>query len=127
MYAVPRHLLVALTLTVSAASAVAQDSSRTAGQPRARVTVSQHEFRVLFPPDTATTWGWSGQSDPGYYPLYAWSVQIDGMHGPQRLSFIARRDTSGARRFTSLDSLVAQATSSLCNPIYPRPLKTPPY
>ncbi len=79
------------------------------------VSVTRQELRVVFPRDTATTWGWPERLAPGHQARYDWIVSIDGVDGPKVLRMLV--DGSGApeaRRFASLESLVASASPSFC-------------
>lgn len=80
----------------------------------ARVTVSRTLVRVEFAPDTSGFWGWSVRNDPGYRPMYTWSVLVGGMDGPQTLSLTVQRQEPGAAEFTTLDSLVKRGKASFC-------------
>jgi alpha-tubulin suppressor-like RCC1 family protein len=84
--------------------------------PPARVTVSRREVRVVFPPDDGKAWGWSALADPNYRPWYDWGISVDGMDGLRSLRLMAGRANDSARRFVSLDSLVAAGRLSLCSP-----------
>ena len=50
------------------------------------VSVSRLELRVVFPRDTATTWGWPERIKAGHRALYDWMVSIDAVDGPRTLS-----------------------------------------
>jgi alpha-tubulin suppressor-like RCC1 family protein len=80
----------------------------------ARITVSRTLMRVEFAPDTSGFWGWSVRNDPGYRPLYSWSVLVEGMDGPQTISLTVQRQEPGAAEFTTLDSLVKRGKASFC-------------
>lgn len=83
-----------------------------------RVFASRRELRVIFPRDTARAWGWSELEDREYRPSYSWGIGIPGMGGPRTLSLhVARRHGEGARRFRSLEELVAAAPPALCVPL----------
>jgi hypothetical protein len=82
----------------------------------ARVTASRREVRVAFPRDVGAAWGWSALIDPEYQPSYDWAISVNGMDGPRSLRLIVFRTNDSARRFSSLESLVAAGTASLCSP-----------
>ena len=112
-------LLLAATLGAYPQPANAQPASARPAPNAANtyVSVSRQELRVVFPRDTATTWGWPARIKPGHRALYDWMVSIDGVDGPRTLSMtVDGRFDSGAYRFTSLDSLVESAKSSFCPP-----------
>src|SRR5262245_128175 len=108
-------LLLLLTLT-TAAVAQPGGSPPTPNASAVRAVVSRHELRVVYPPDTATTWTWASPTGLAYRTRFSWSVAIDGIDGPRRLEMIVSRDQPKPRRFTSLASLVAAANSSFCPP-----------
>jgi hypothetical protein len=81
-----------------------------------RVTVSRRTVRVVFPRDDSRVWGWSALVDPEYQPWYDWAISVDGMDGPRSLRLLVGRTNDSARRFSSLDSLVAAGRPSLCSP-----------
>jgi hypothetical protein len=111
-------LLVGVCLARSPCVIGAQ-AAGTSGTPNAaapRVTVSRQELRVVFPQDTATTWGWPERLEPRYHPGYVWSIFLDGVDGPRHLSISVGPNEPAARRFASLGSLVAAARSSFCPP-----------
>jgi hypothetical protein len=80
-----------------------------------RVTVSRREVRAVFPLDEGGTWGWSALVDPGYEPWYHWGISVEGMDGPRSLLLLVGRTDSSARRFPTLQSLVAAGMPSLCS------------
>lgn len=108
-------LLLPLTLTTAAVTQPG-GSPATPNATGVRAVVSRQELRVVFPPDSASTWGWSGPTGLAYRTRYSWSVAIEGLDGPRRLEMIVSRDKPKPRRFTSLASLVAAANSSFCPP-----------
>jgi hypothetical protein len=78
------------------------------------VRVSRREMRVLFPPETAQSWGWTGQRAPDFTPGYSWVVLVNGVAGPGTLSLSIRREVALPRDFTSLEHLVSAAQLTLC-------------
>ena len=81
-----------------------------------RVLASRREVRVVFPRDTARTWGWSEKRDQGYLPSYVWGVVVEGMDGPRILWARLDGHSDEQRRFPSLDRLVAAARAQRCFP-----------
>jgi hypothetical protein len=82
--------------------------------PRAEVTVSRREVRVVFPRDTATRWGWPVETVRFSYP-YVWSMGLEGMNGYRDVTLTVRADAA-PMRFPSLDSLAAAANGEWCIP-----------
>lgn len=82
----------------------------------ARVVVSRRAVRVVFPRDTARTWGWSERRDQGYFPSYVWGVIVEGMDGPRILWARVDGHSDEVRRFASLERLVAAARAQRCFP-----------
>jgi hypothetical protein len=80
------------------------------------VTVSRREVRAVFPRDDGSVWGWSALADPEYRPYYDWAVSVDGMDGPRSLRLFVGRSDDSARRFPSLERLVAAGVPTLCSP-----------
>ena len=109
-------LLLATSLAVYPDSGVAQEPIRRATSNAASTyaSVSRQEIRIVFPRDTATTWGWPHPIQPGHHARYIWSIRLDGVDGPRHLSMTVSGSEPGARRFASLHSLVAAAKSSFC-------------
>lgn len=85
--------------------------------PAPRITASRRELRVVFPRDTAGSWGWSDVLEYGSTPSYSWRVTVEGVDGPRSIFlYVARAEGEGARRFASLAELVARGRVSLCTP-----------
>jgi hypothetical protein len=72
-------------------------------------------MQVIFPRDTADSWGWSERTDPNYQPSYRWLVLVDGMDGMQSINLGLSREEPRAREFESLDALVAAARPTFCS------------
>jgi len=79
-----------------------------------RVLVSAQEVRVVFPPDTSRTWGWTtqGRRDGAYQ--YYWGVYMDGIDGPRSLALRVGGSDSTTRTFANLRTLVASEEPGLC-------------
>ena len=78
-----------------------------------RVVASRREVRILFPRDTASSWGWPGaDSRPR---LYGWFTAVDGMDGWRQISLQIGAHQVQQREFTVLDSLVAMETPYICS------------
>jgi len=80
------------------------------------VIVSRREVRVVFPRDTAHTWGWSERKDQAYSRSYVWAVLVDGMDGPRILWARLDDRTGEPRRFPSFERLVTAARAERCLP-----------
>jgi hypothetical protein len=111
-------LLVGISLTPRPHALAAQvpAAPSTPNASSARVTVSRQALRAVFPRDTATAWGWPDLIKPGHQAHYMWSVYLEGVDGSRHLSMSVSANEPGARRFGSLDTLVAAARSSFCPP-----------
>jgi hypothetical protein len=81
-----------------------------------RVLVSRRQVRVVFPRHTARTWGWPAQKDEGNYSSYVWGIIVGGMDGPRILWVRLDSRTNEARRFPSLERLIAAARAQRCLP-----------
>ena len=81
------------------------------------VRVSRSEMRVVFAPETSSTWGWSPAA-PGstHRPTHYWSAIVEGPDGPRTLGLHVRRDDDRARSFSSLQTVVRSGEATLCQP-----------
>ena len=79
-----------------------------------RVLVSAREVRVVFPPDTSRTWGWTSQDKRDQAFQYYWGVYMDGIDGPRSLQLRVGDGGTTARTFASLRALVRSEEPGLC-------------
>ena len=81
------------------------------------VRVSRRDVRVVFAPETSSTWGWSVAA-PGstHRPSYYWSAIVEGPDGPRTLGLHVGRGDDRARTFPSLESVVRSGSTTLCQP-----------
>jgi hypothetical protein len=109
--------LAAIVLPTIPPAAAAQAVVTT---PPARVTVSRREVRVVFAPDTMRTWGWEAPRGPDYMARLRWEMWVDSTpDGIMSLGLLMQPapGDGSARRFPSLDALVAEAPLGLCGSV----------
>jgi hypothetical protein len=102
----PVGLMVA-TLALALGEASGQVTlSRVEG---ARITVRRDEARILFPPETASTWWWTSG------PSYSWEANLMGAEGRVILRIVAGiRAEDSSRTYRSLDSLIQASQLHMC-------------
>ena len=111
-YAFPRTLLLVGSITSLASWTAAAQAAPEA----VRVLVSRRDLRVVFPKDTARAWGWPARKEESASPSYVWGIVVEGMDGPRILWARLDSHSDGARRFPSLERLIAAARAQRCLP-----------
>jgi hypothetical protein len=84
-----------------------------AGLAGTRVLASSRQVRVIFPRDTARSWGWGWTAGSVYHQGYSWKMWLPYVE-PKLWSVELRANGVEPRRFSSLASLVAAGTPVLC-------------